>query len=292
MSIKVSHKKLGELLHYDPESGSFWWKVCQPHRAYGARAGHICAENGYRVITINKKNYMEHRLVWFYTHKKWPSFTIHHVNGIRSDNRIHNLKDIPLVENLKYRLKGRAFSSATHKIPAWVSPKRDTELTPEIVRKLLTYDPKTGVLVWRFRRSNVPKGTIAGYINTHGYRVLSLAVGGIKKRYPAHRLIWLHVYGHLPDQWVDHVNGDKDDNRLSNLREATPAQNNANKRAGKDNTSGVKGVSFCRTRNKWAASICSNGHRRNLGRFKTKEEARIVYREAAKKYHREFARVA
>ena len=290
--MKILHQQLKEILHYDPKSGAFWWKKAVPHKFYGGRAGHDCLDNGYRVVTINKKNYMEHRLAWFYVKGVWPSHTIHHKNGVRSDNRIHNLEDVPLAENLKYREKGRMSLSVKHTISPRIFIKRNVRLTAEIVRELLIYQPKTGQLFWRKRRSNVPKGKLAGYINTYGYRILSIAVGGVNKRYPAHRLIWLYVHGRLPKVWIDHINGNKGDNRLVNLREATPTQNHANKRRMKNNTSGFKGVCFDKTRKLWMASFCADYKQKNLGRFTTPEAAHEAYMAAARKYHGEFARAA
>ncbi|PPD07167.1 MAG: Fis family transcriptional regulator [Hyphomicrobium sp.] len=106
----------------------------------------------------------------------------------------------------------------------------------------------------------------------------------------AHRLIWLIHYGKWPAKFVDHVNGDGLDNRLVNLRLASHAENNRNCRTYRSNTSGIKGVSFHRTWNKWQAHIQTDGKQRFLGSFKTKDEAAQAYREASKMYHGEFGR--
>lgn len=90
---------------------------------------------------------------------------------------------------------------------------------------------------------------------------------------------------------VDHINGDKLDNRRCNLRLATTAENIRNSARSVRNTSGFKGVSFDRSRGKWFASICANRKLKNLGRYATAEEAARVYDRAARELHGEFAKV-
>lgn len=111
------------------------------------------------------------------------------------------------------------------------------------------------------------------------------------KEYLAHRVLWELVNGQIPsNKEVDHVNGNKSDNRLSNLRLATPFQNrcNAGKRA--HNTTGIKGVFWDRAREKWVAYIGVNGIQINLGRHATEGLAAIAYAKAAIRYHGQFAR--
>lgn len=88
---------------------------------------------------------------------------------------------------------------------------------------------------------------------------------------------------------IDHVNGNKLDNRKSNLRSCTASQNSANRKIGKNNTSGYKGVSKRKTRNKWDAMIKINGKTTYLGSYCSKKEAAIAYDNAALKYFGEFA---
>lgn len=94
-----------------------------------------------------------------------------------------------------------------------------------------------------------------------------------------HRLIWEHVHGPIPKgMYIDHINGVKNDNRISNLRLVTPTQNAQNRPT-------IKGVSWCRRTDKWLAQIGHEGKRINLGRFKNLEDAQAAYAEAAAKYH-------
>jgi hypothetical protein len=89
---------------------------------------------------------------------------------------------------------------------------------------LLKYNPDTGVITWATTSRHVNAGDVAGYVCPRGYRYIS--VGG--KKQSAHRLAWFLSYGVWPEDQVDHINGDKTDNRLVNLRSATKAQNNRN----------------------------------------------------------------
>lgn len=91
-------------------------------------------------------------------------------------------------------------------------------------------------------------------------------------------------------KWVDHINLDPLDNRRANLRQASPSDNLANRGLDGKNTSGFKGVSFCKKTNKWDAQIAKSGVHYNLGKFQSARNAAYFYNEAARKYHGEFAR--
>ena len=101
----------------------------------------------------------------------------------------------------------------------------------------------------------------------------------------AHRLAWFYVYGAWPNGDLDHINGDKLDNRIANLREATRKQNMQNVRQHKHNTSGVKGVAWHSQRNKWRAYIFVDYRQIHLGLFDTKEAAAAARMNAEEIYH-------
>lgn len=101
-------------------------------------------------------------------------------------------------------------------------------------------------------------------------------------------IVWALYYGKRPSA-IDHINRDATDDRIDNLRLATPSQNQANRKTPSNNTSGLKGVSFEKERNKWVASIGVNYKRIFLGRFDTSEEAHVCYMEAARKHNGDFA---
>lgn len=88
----LSAERLREVLHYDPETGAFTWKVRTSNRvSVGAVAGAML-KTGYLSICIDRKFYRAHRLAWLFVHGEWPNADIDHLNGIRTDNRFVNLR--------------------------------------------------------------------------------------------------------------------------------------------------------------------------------------------------------
>lgn len=160
-----------------------------------------------------------------------------------------------------------------------------TNLTAHELRGLLHYSPETGVFTWRANTRNSKSGDIAGNVHGRGYR--RIKINGTL--YKAHRLAWLYVYGQWPDGQVDHINRDKTDNRIANLREASNGQNQANSIArGK---SRFKGVSFSKANRKWRAAIKKNGNYKHIGFFKCEVEAARAYDATAQALHGGFARL-
>lgn len=152
-------------------------------------------------------------------------------------------------------------------------------LTQARLKELLHYNPETGVFTWI--KSNSPRamaGAIAGtYVKATGYCALAID----NKDYLQHRLAWLYIYGKFPEADIDHINGVPHDNRLLNLRSCTRAQNLSNMKVCTTNSSGQKGVSFDKTRNKWKAQISIKNWNTFIGRFNTKEEASTAYQKFA-----------
>jgi hypothetical protein len=163
-----------------------------------------------------------------------------------------------------------------------------SDLTADELRRLLSYDPETGVFRWKVSRSNrVKVGAVAGTICSGGY--CSVWIG---RFYKSHRLAWLYVHGRWPDEMLDHVNGDPTDNRISNLREASRAENGMNRGRNRNNASGQKGVHWYAKLNKWCVSIKLEGKTRHLGYYSSLEDAANAYSEAARSRHGEFARTS
>ena len=158
----------------------------------------------------------------------------------------------------------------------------------ERLKELFDYDPETGVFTWKVnRRTKKTKGKTAGSIDTRGHIQISIN----SSLYLAHRLAWVYYYGESPgDMFVDHINLNKCDNRIKNLRLATNTQNQYNKSLNKNNKTGYKGVSFHKKKNNYRATIRVDGEYKYLGSFYTPEEASLAYQAAAKQYHKEFAR--
>jgi hypothetical protein len=157
-----------------------------------------------------------------------------------------------------------------------------TELTFERLRELLNYDPATGEFTWKVAiGKKVRAGNVAGNINHKGYRII--VIEGRPHR--AHRLAWLWMNGVWPKKNVDHINRVRDDNRITNLREATDSENQHNRLKQRDNTSGHKGVSWHARDKRWLARIGVSGKVVRLGRFQSVEEAAAAYVNAAIRLH-------
>lgn len=156
-------------------------------------------------------------------------------------------------------------------------------LTQERLKELLDYDPETGVFTWKvYRGGRIKKGENAGWFNDEKYK--HIKIDG--KQYKAHRLAWLYVYGQLPVKDIDHINRDRADNRIRNLREVSNQQNSWNQRVGKNNTSGYTGVTWYKRINKWGAYIKVNYKRIHLGFYSTPEEANAAYVRAKAEHHK------
>jgi hypothetical protein len=149
-------------------------------------------------------------------------------------------------------------------------------LTQNELKEILNYNSDTGIFT---RRKNTgrryKKGEITGNLN-NGY--VQIMIKG--KQYLAHRLAWLYVYGYFPENFVDHKDRIKHHNWIDNLREVTNQCNIRNVGNYKNNTSGVKGISYYKNRNRWVANIFINGKRIDLRFCKSFDEA-VCYRLAA-----------
>ena len=151
-------------------------------------------------------------------------------------------------------------------------------LTLNRLKELLSYDPDTGAFTWiKASACRTIVGSVAGTLNSKGYVKIQVD----KKLYPAHRLAWLYYYGEWPDNFVDHINRNKSDNRISNLRVVSASVNMRNCGLRSTNTSGFKGVSYFAHRRKWAATIRLHGKSCVLGMFDTPEAASAAYINAA-----------
>lgn len=157
-------------------------------------------------------------------------------------------------------------------------------LLAERARHVLSYDASTGAFAWANppRNVRVKAGNVAGSAGLNGYLYICVD----RNRCLAHRLAWLYVHGEWPTQKIDHINGDKHDNRIANLRLATDRVNAQNVRKPQaNNTSGFLGVTFCRWTNRWLAQIQTGGKHHNLGRFDTPELAHAAYLQAKRRLH-------
>ena len=172
--------------------------------------------------------------------------------------------------------------------------------TQEYLLECFRYEPETGLLYWRerplyhFRDENkrIMKvtnsknvGNLVGYLNSMGYYDTELE----DVRYRVHRIVWKLYYGVEPREFIDHINGDRTDNRIENLREANYNENMSNVKKSSKNTSGYKGVSWIKSKKKYRCVLTYNKKSIFLGYFDDPKEAHKVYCEASLKYHKEFS---
>ena len=155
------------------------------------------------------------------------------------------------------------------------------ELTAEYLRSILHYDPDTGIFTRKVGSANqVKAGDVAGSLDGGGY----LRIRVCSRLYQAHRLAWFYDCGEWPKYQIDHINRNKTDNRIANLRDVSQKQNGQNASKRSDNTSGHPGVYWHKRDSKWVAQITHNYKLIHLGYFSILEEA-IAARKAAEKLY-------
>lgn len=140
---------------------------------------------------------------------------------------------------------------------------------PESLFDAFNYCGETGLITHK-KKTGVNEGVVSGCDNGKGY----LRVTHKKKTYYAHRIAWFFTYGEVPDEQIDHINGNRSDNRISNLRKASNKENNHFKHVAQSRSkTGVLGVSFSAAANKWQSFF----KKKYLGVFDTIEEAKAAY---------------
>lgn len=158
----------------------------------------------------------------------------------------------------------------------------DSTLLHEQIKEAFNY--KDGNLYWKNSSKGTKQGALAGW-EGDCCRTIEFK----QKNYKAHRLIFLFYHGYLP-QYIDHIDGNPQNNKIENLRQATHQQNLCNTKLRKDNTSGYKGVSFKKDLNKWIAQSGLNGKNHYLGVFVNKEDAISAAKAFREANHKDFAR--
>lgn len=154
--------------------------------------------------------------------------------------------------------------------------------------RYLAYEPDTGLLRWKVTLcSTAIAGDVAGTKTKKGY--IQIQING--RRYYAHRIVWIITHGEIPEGYeIDHIDLDKTNNKLQNLRLVTKSQNLSNRGKQKNNKTGVKGVSVCTQTGLFKARVMLNRKEYFCGRFKTLEEAKEAVIAKRNELHGEFAK--
>lgn len=156
---------------------------------------------------------------------------------------------------------------------------RNREISSEILLSQLRYND--GILYWKEWRRGRKRSLEAGTVNSKGY--VKLTVDGVQIY--AHRVVWIMHNGDIPPNMeVDHINHNRADNRIENLRLVTRLENNMNKSVQINNSSGVTGVTFCKQTGKWRAQIQINGKNVSLGRYESIHEAETARKTVQKDF--------
>ena len=152
--------------------------------------------------------------------------------------------------------------------------------TAEQLRSKIAYNPETGALVWKIARNSNLIGTESRSLDKSGY----VQVHVLKRTLKGHRLAWLLHFGEWPNHDIDHINGDRADNRIENLRQVLNAVNCQNKRSPlPSNKLGILGVSW--QKGAYRAAVTINRKQHHLGRFATAEQAHAAYVAAKRLLH-------
>lgn len=249
----MTKQQLTQLIHYEPDTGNITLKVPTSNRQ---QVGDTLHDKPY--INLYQKAYGILKLLAIYLY----------------DNQ--SVKLITLDGTNNYKLTN-LFIVGTY---------NGKDLTQNMLKKFLNYDKATGIFTWISRYiANTPIGTTAGNVQgtlpDGGYIQISL----FGKLYPAHRLAWLYIHGHFPEKQIDHIDHNRTNNCITNLREASNHTNMKNKSKYATNKTGYSGVE--EHGDNWKARIGVSGTKVLLGVFKTFNEA-VAARKAAEKllnYH-------
>ena len=164
-----------------------------------------------------------------------------------------------------------------------VASASEVKINQAQLKELLIYNRKTGIFTWAVNVGlwgRIKIGTVAGVIQTNGYNQINIK----GKRYLSHRLAWLYEYGCFPVEHIDHINHNRTDNSILNLRSVSNSDNQKNKSMPSNNTSGTVGVYWEKSGCKWRAQIKVNGKIMYLGSFDSMDNAIHARKEANIKY--------
>jgi hypothetical protein len=154
-------------------------------------------------------------------------------------------------------------------------------LTQTRLKEVLDYDPETGFFTRRLKQTGVKQGKITGSLLREGYVVTSVDC----KIYKCHRLAWLYITGAWPTGQIDHINGNRSDNRFDNLRDVSKQQNIENQRKAQQSNKSTNELGTWKNGSGFAARISHNNTKLYLGTFATVAEAKAAYVTAKRLLH-------
>jgi hypothetical protein len=194
---ELTQEEVQRLFDYDKETGDLIWKAPPKgcHSKVGDRAGSKPGQYG-RMVFVKGKSYNASTLVWLHCTGEFHSGRFIHMDGNPANTRIEKLKKFPTL--------------------------KDGELTQEVVKELLFYEPYSGEFTWRVSSGPVNVGDTAGWRAPSGRSVLRL----LGENYPANKIAWLYVYGYIPEK-LAHISKNRADNSIFNLREVTEEEKEA-----------------------------------------------------------------
>lgn len=214
----------------------------------------------YSGINGKRQSFLAHRIVWLHYYGEHAQENIEHIDGDKHNNSVGNLR----LEDTSYK---------------------NRDITYEDFAAAFEYNAETGEVFRTGRSSKYSEFTetdATGTYESSGY----LCINFLGRGYRLHRVAWMLYYKKWPNFNIDHINGDRKDNRLCNLRDATHRINAQNLRtAPKRSTTGLLGVTLKKHNGKYAAQITIDGKKTHLGYFDRAEEAHQAYLEAKRKYH-------
>jgi hypothetical protein len=145
-------------------------------------------------------------------------------------------------------------------------------LAYETVKQRIDYDPETGLLTWKVKTGHKRAGKVAGCAHKQNRNYIVVQID--RRTYMAHRIAWLLMTGEHPQEMIDHIDGNSQNNRWSNLRLATNKQNQENQnKINSRNKSGFRGVCYVKGRNKWRACVQHDGVMHYFGEYLTAQDA-------------------
>lgn len=260
MREKIPVARVVELFVYDPDAGRIAYRVATRRNSVGDVATVIRPQKKakpWMFVYVDGLAFGASTVAWILAHGEKPKRQVRFVNGDTTDIRLSNLR---------------------------LDEPRLNRITAADVRDRFDYDAINGRLVLRVPTRKSPAGTVVGH-RPGEYGAIRLN----GRNYQTHVLVWAHQKGEFPTLFVDHINGDKSDNRIENLRLATNSQNLINCHKPRTSQSGVRGVIYCKGKKKFKAEIGKDGKCHFLGHFETKEEAIAARRKAEVAIYGEFS---